>query len=52
VFHESPRRLLFAAQCGMGPGRRRAKSVAKSVDAVFLHAVRRPLSHPLMHFVC
>jgi len=40
------------AQSGMGPGRRCAKAVVKSADAVFLRAVRRLLCHPLMTSVC
>ena len=58
--HDNPTATLQArhsrspkgAQRGMGPGRRCAKAVVKSADAVFFRAVRRLLCHPLMSSVC
>lgn len=37
--HDNPTATYAGAQCGMGPGRRCAKAVVKSADAVFLRAV-------------
>jgi hypothetical protein len=50
--YDDPTATFRGAQCGMEPGRRCAKAVVKSPNAVFLRAVRRLLSHPLKAFVC